>query len=128
GEEAVARVEVSTDGGRHWERAEILGACTPYCWSLWEYLWEVVEPGAYDLMVRATSTSGRAQPAERDTLLGGYANHHTRPIPVRVAAGQRVQATPAVLPALLYDMNAYAEENMSRPLDVEMAFIGGEGI
>jgi hypothetical protein len=121
GEEAVARVEVSTDGGQNWERAELLGACTPYCWSLWE----VAEPGEYDLMVRATSTSGRTQPAERDTLLGGYVIHHTRAIPVRVAPGQRVHATPAVLPVLLYDMNAYAEENMSRPLDVEMEFIGG---
>jgi DMSO/TMAO reductase YedYZ molybdopterin-dependent catalytic subunit len=128
GEEAVARVEVSTDGGRNWERAELLGACTPYCWSLWEYLWEVAEPGEYDLMVRATSTSGQTQPAQRDTLLGGYMIHHTRGIPVRVAPGQRVHATPAVVSALLYDMNAYAEENMSRPLDVEMEFTGGGGI
>jgi DMSO/TMAO reductase YedYZ molybdopterin-dependent catalytic subunit len=128
GEEAVARVEVSTDGGRHWERGELLGACAPYCWSLWEYLWEVAEPGEHELMVRATSTSGRTQPAERDLLLGGYVIHHTRAIPVRVAPGQRVHATPAVLSAMLYDMNAYAEENMSRPLDVEMEFVGGEGI
>jgi DMSO/TMAO reductase YedYZ molybdopterin-dependent catalytic subunit len=128
GEEAVARVEVSTDGGHSWERAELLGTSNPYCWSLWEYLWEVVEPGEYNLMVRATSTSGRTQPLEHDPLLGGYAIHHSRPIPVRVPPGQRVQAVPAVLPALLYDMNAYAEENMSRPLDVEMEFVGGEGI
>jgi DMSO/TMAO reductase YedYZ molybdopterin-dependent catalytic subunit len=128
GEEAVARVEVNTDGGRNWERAEILGACAPYCWTLWEYLWEVAEPGEYDLMVRATSTSGRTQPVEHDTLLGGYMIHHPRAIPVRVAPGPRVHATPAELPDLLYDMNAYAEENMSRPLDVEMEFTGGEGI
>jgi DMSO/TMAO reductase YedYZ molybdopterin-dependent catalytic subunit len=128
GEEAVARVEVSTDGGRTWERAELLGAAGPYCWSLWEYLWEVAEPGEYELMARATSTSGRAQPAERDNLLGGYIIHHTRAIPVRVAPGQRIHAAPAELADLLYDMNAYAEENMSRPLDIEMAFTGGEGI
>jgi DMSO/TMAO reductase YedYZ molybdopterin-dependent catalytic subunit len=128
GEEAVARVDVSTDGGRTWERAEMLGTAGPYCWSLWEYLWEVAEPGEYELMARATSTSGRTQPAERDNLLGGYIIHHTRGIPVHVAPGQRVQAAPAGLADLLYDMNAYAEENMSRPLDVEMAFTGGEGI
>jgi hypothetical protein len=29
---------------------------------------------------------------------------------------------------ILYDMNAYAEENMRRPLDIEMAFSAGEGI
>jgi hypothetical protein len=88
----------------------------------------VVEPGEYPLMARATSTSGRTQPAQRDLLLGGYMIHHTRTIPVRVAPGRRVHAMPAVLPALLYDMNAYAEENMSRPLDVEMEFTAGEGI
>jgi DMSO/TMAO reductase YedYZ molybdopterin-dependent catalytic subunit len=128
GEEAVARVEVSTDGGRNWERADILGACAPYCWSLWEYLWEVTEPGEYELMARATSTGGRTQPLEHDALLGGYMIHHPRAISVRVATGQRVHTTPAELPDLLYDMNAFAEENMRRPLDVEMEFTGGEGI
>jgi DMSO/TMAO reductase YedYZ molybdopterin-dependent catalytic subunit len=128
GEEAVAYVEVSTDGGRNWERAEILGASAPYCWSLWEYLWEVAESREYELMARATSASGRTQPMERDTLLGGYVIHHPRAIAVRVAPGQRVHATPADLPDLLYDMNAYAEENMRRPLDVEMEFTGGGGI
>jgi DMSO/TMAO reductase YedYZ molybdopterin-dependent catalytic subunit len=128
GEEAVARVEVSTDGGRTWEHADLLGPCTPYCWSLWEYLWEVAEPGEYALLARATSTGGRTQPAEHDPLHGGYVIHHSRPRPVRVAPGQRVQARPAALHAMLYDMNAFAEENMSRPLDVEMEFVGGEGI
>jgi hypothetical protein len=65
---------------------------------------------------------------EHDALLGGYMIHHPRAIPVRVAPGQRVHATPADLPDLLYDMNAYAEENMRRPLDVEMEFTGGGGI
>jgi hypothetical protein len=30
--------------------------------------------------------------------------------------------------ALLYDMNAYAEENARIPLDVDLAFTAGEGI
>jgi hypothetical protein len=29
---------------------------------------------------------------------------------------------------MLYDMNAYAEENRRLPLDVELEFAGGEGI
>jgi DMSO/TMAO reductase YedYZ molybdopterin-dependent catalytic subunit len=128
GEEAVARVEVSTDGGRSWEHAELLGSSNPYCWALWEYLWEVAEPGEYEILARATSTGGRTQPTEHDPLFGGYMIHHSRPLVVRVGAGQRVQARPAVLPALLYDMNAFAEENMRRPLDVEMEFAAGGGI
>jgi DMSO/TMAO reductase YedYZ molybdopterin-dependent catalytic subunit len=36
GEEAVAAVEVSTDGGATWARAELLGPHAPYSWTLWE--------------------------------------------------------------------------------------------
>ena len=45
GEEAVAKVEVSTDGGRTWADAELLGPQAAYSWTLWEYLWEAAEPG-----------------------------------------------------------------------------------
>ncbi len=84
GEEAVARVEVSIDGGRNWSDAELIGPRTPYCWTLWEYLWEAAEPGEYSLLTRAVSTSGRTQPSQHDPLHGGYLIHHSRPIPVRV--------------------------------------------
>jgi hypothetical protein len=63
-----------------------------------------------------------------DPLHGGYLIHHSRPIPVRVAAGQVARAEHADLGALLYDMNAYAEENRRLPLDVELELSGGAGI
>jgi DMSO/TMAO reductase YedYZ molybdopterin-dependent catalytic subunit len=128
GEEAVGSVEVSTDGGRTWGQADLLGTPARYCWTLWEYLWEVAEPGDYALLARATSAGGRVQPAQHDPLNGGYLIHHSRPTPVRVSAARRVEARPADLEALLYDMNAYAEENTRFPLDVEMEFSGGAGI
>lgn len=128
GEEAVARVEVSTDGGRTWNDAELLGASTPYCWTMWEYLWEVADPGEYTLLTRAVSASGRVQPSRHDPLNGGYLIHHSRPIPVRVQAGLPVQARAGDAETLLYDMNAYAEENMRHPLDVELDFAAGAGI
>ena len=31
-------------------QAELLGMRAPYSWTLWEYLWEVAEPGAYALL------------------------------------------------------------------------------
>jgi len=40
----------------------------------------------------------------------------------------RTQETWADADTLLYDMNAFAEENTRFPLDVEMQFAGGEGI
>jgi DMSO/TMAO reductase YedYZ molybdopterin-dependent catalytic subunit len=128
GEEAVARVEVSTDGGRTWADADLLGPRTPYCWTLWEYLWEVAEPGDYTLLTRAVSAGGRVQPTQHDALNGGYLIHHSRPIPVSVVAGLRVQAQIGDAETMLYDMNAYAEENTRNRLDVELEFAAGGGI
>lgn len=128
GEEAVGRVEVSVDGGETWTAADLLTPPAKYCWSLWEYLWEVASPGEYTLLTRAVSASGRQQPDEHDPLNGGYMIHHVRPRRVRIAAGQRATAVSADLASLLWDMNAYAEENMRRPLDAEMEFSGGAGI
>jgi hypothetical protein len=128
GEEAVARVEVSTNAGRSWSQAELIGPRAAYSWTMWEYLWEVAQPGDYELLVRATSVSGHVQPLEHDGLLGGYRIHFARPIPVRIEAARRSEAQRSDLDTLLYDMNAYAEENRRLPLDVELEFAGGEGI
>jgi DMSO/TMAO reductase YedYZ molybdopterin-dependent catalytic subunit len=128
GEEAVGHVEVSTDGGDSWIEAELLAAPAPYCWTLWEYLWEVGESGEYSLLTRAVSASGRVQPTRHDPLNGGYLIHHSRHVPVRVRAGVPAQAQHADAETLLYDMNAYAEENMRAPLDVMLEFAAGGGI
>src|SRR6202011_3189062 len=119
GEEAVAAVEVSTDGGASWGRADLIGPRAEYSWTLWEYLWEVARPGPHTLMARAVSTSGQKQPSEHDTLRAGYLIHFCRPITVRVESA----AAPAAhgdYDTLVYDMNAYAEANSRRRLDVDL--------
>jgi DMSO/TMAO reductase YedYZ molybdopterin-dependent catalytic subunit len=128
GEESVARVEVSTDGGTSWAEAALAGPQAKYSWTLWEYLWEVGQPGDYSLLARAVSSSGKTQPVEHDPINKGYHIHHTRPRGVRVEGGRRSQDQGGDLDALYYDMNAYAEENHRLPLDVELIFSGGEGI
>ncbi|HEV3117177.1 MAG TPA: sulfite oxidase, partial [Gemmataceae bacterium] len=128
GEEAVARVEVSTDAGRTWTVAELIGPRAAYSWTMWEYLWEVTVPGDYELLVRATSAAGRVQPLGHDPLLGGYMIHYARPTPVLIAGARRSEAQASDWDTMLYDMNAYAEENRRLPLDVELEFAGGEGI
>ncbi len=128
GEEAVAGVEVSTDGGRTWGTAGLIGPQAPYSWVLWEYLWEVAEPGRYTLLARATSVGGRVQPMDHDPLDGGYRIHHSRPTEVRIEAITRSRAQSGDAYTLLYDMNAFAEEMRQLPLDVEMEFAAGEGI
>lgn len=128
GEEAVAKVEVSTDSGRSWMKAELMGPQAPYSWTLWEYLWEIAEPGDHSLMARTTSTGGRVQPMEYDPLNLGYQIDFCRPVPVRVAAATRTYAEIGNPDALLFDINSYAEENMRLPLDVEAQYSGGGGI
>ncbi len=128
GEEAVSRVEVSTDGGRTWNQAELIGPRALYSWTLWEYLWEIATPGHYTLLVRAMATNKQVQPQDHDPLLGGYMIHHSRAVEIRVEGARRSEARWSDLDTLLYDMNAYAEENSRLPLDVELEFVGGEGI
>jgi hypothetical protein len=128
GPDAVARVEVSTDGGLSWAGAELIGPRAPYSWTLWEYLWEVAEAGPYTLLARAASAAGAVQPAEHDPLHGAYLIHHSRPTAVQVLRSRHSHDHRGDPETLLYDMNAYAEENTRFPLDVELEFTGGEGI
>jgi len=128
GEDAVARVEVSCDAGSTWNPAELIGPRAAYSWTLWEYLWEVAQPGDYEVLVRATSAGGQVQPLEHDPRLGGYMIHFSRPTRVQVEGARQSRAQWSDLDTLLYDMNAYAEENRRLPLDAEMEFVGGEGI
>ena len=128
GTEAVAGVEVSTDDGQTWHEADLLGLQAPYSWTMWEYLWEVGQPGTYVLQARARTATGHVQPAEHDPLNGGYLIHHHRPHEVRVEATRYVQDMPSNADLMLYDMAAFAEEIRRLPLDVELQFSGGEGI
>jgi DMSO/TMAO reductase YedYZ molybdopterin-dependent catalytic subunit len=86
GEETVAAVDVSTDGGRSWSGARLIGPRLPYCWTRWEFPWSPAEPGEYTILARAASSSGDVQPSEHDPLCGGYRIRHSRPIPVSVGA------------------------------------------
>jgi DMSO/TMAO reductase YedYZ molybdopterin-dependent catalytic subunit len=128
GEEAVAAVEVSTDAGRTWTRADLIGPRAEYSWTLWEYPWEVARPGAYTLLARAVSAGGQKQPMEHDPLRGGYLIHFCRPVTVRVEAAGAVAVGHADYETILYDMNAFAEANSRRPLDVDLEFMAGDGI
>jgi DMSO/TMAO reductase YedYZ molybdopterin-dependent catalytic subunit len=128
GPEAVSVVEISTDGGQTWGRAELIGPQVRYSWTLWEYLWEVAEPGRYQLLARAVSVSGQVQPDRHDPLDGGYLIHYSRPNLVQVLRSRQSHDQLGDPEWLVYDMNAFAEENTRFPLDVEMEFSGGEGI
>jgi DMSO/TMAO reductase YedYZ molybdopterin-dependent catalytic subunit len=80
----ITRVELSTDGGKTWNPAELRGQSPNHAWQHWEWTWNPTTPGPRTLMSRATDSNGRTQPLEHDENYGNYAINHTLPIPVGV--------------------------------------------
>jgi DMSO/TMAO reductase YedYZ molybdopterin-dependent catalytic subunit len=84
GESAIAKVEVSVDGGKAWAAASLLGEARPLQWALWEYMWEKPAAGPASIVARATDDTGRTQPATRDPDLRTYMINHLVPTSVTV--------------------------------------------
>ena len=68
GENRIAQVEVSTDGGENWALATLDKDVRPYTWVPWSFAWEAQTPGAYVIQARATDGQGNVQPPARDNL------------------------------------------------------------
>jgi DMSO/TMAO reductase YedYZ molybdopterin-dependent catalytic subunit len=86
GRAPIARVEVSTDGGRSWREAELGGRRSRWAWVAWSLPWEAT-PGEHELCSRATDADGNAQPLERPWNTGGYANNAVQRVRVTVREG-----------------------------------------
>jgi hypothetical protein len=87
GTAAIARVEVSTDGGATWQAATLLGKPVDQAWRFWEFVWPTpATPGSYMLMARATDATGRTQPLTHNQYHGRYLISHVLPIRVEVIA------------------------------------------
>ena len=61
----VRGVQVSTDGGKTWQKARLEIAADALTWSRWWIDW-TAKPGRYVLLSRAESASGALQPMQRD--------------------------------------------------------------
>ncbi len=75
GEEEVARIEVSVDGGANWAEAEFIGPRERYAWRQWQYVWKAENSGQFRIMARATDASGAQQPSQADWNVLGYGNN-----------------------------------------------------
>jgi sulfane dehydrogenase subunit SoxC len=80
----IVLVEVSVDGGRTFEAAELADPPATYAWQAWSYRWDAREPGDYELCCRATDASGRRQPTRPQWNLGGYADNDLHRVKVTV--------------------------------------------
>jgi DMSO/TMAO reductase YedYZ molybdopterin-dependent catalytic subunit len=72
GEQAIERVEVSTDGGSRWRDAQLSTPKLPFAWRLWHIDWRPDDPAYYTIMSRATDTAGRVQPIVSPWNPSGY--------------------------------------------------------
>lgn len=84
-DDAVVRVEISTDDGATWVEAKLASGPKEHAWRLWEFAWKPEKSGRYMLRSRATDSRGHTQPAEHDWNYGNYIVDHTFSIPVEVA-------------------------------------------
>ena len=75
GAQALRRVEVSTDGGRRWTAARLIGPdLGKFAWR--QFVLQVrLSPGTHVLASRATDAAGNVQPEQRIENLAGYNNN-----------------------------------------------------
>jgi DMSO/TMAO reductase YedYZ molybdopterin-dependent catalytic subunit len=85
GDTEVAKVDVSTDGGKSWQPAKLLDDAVPFTWRFWEFEWQVPkQAGRHALMAKATDKHGHTQPAKHDPDRRAYMINFTAPVEVIV--------------------------------------------
>ena len=84
GDGEVTRVEVSSNGGRHWQDTTLLGQPELSAWCQWEFVWEASHPGHFIFMARATDSKGNTQPTTIPWNFRGYANNSIHTIAIEV--------------------------------------------
>ena len=83
---AVARVEVSTDGGRNWTQALLRSDAEAHAaWTLWSVELKLM-PGRHEIVVRAVDEAGQSQPENVEDVwnFAGYLSTAWHRIPVVV--------------------------------------------
>lgn len=63
GTRGIRSVEVSFDGGDHWELAHLEPAQSRSSWVFWNFMWKAPQPNRYTLVARATGGTGTLQSA-----------------------------------------------------------------
>ncbi|QKP78663.1 molybdopterin-dependent oxidoreductase [Methyloligella sp. GL2] len=72
GDCGVARIDISTDGGKSWQPAKLGADHGRYSFRGWQAEIALPKPGSYSVMVRCTNTDGLAQPMTPNWNGGGY--------------------------------------------------------
>lgn len=83
GRAAVARVELSTDGGDTWSPCALDEPFSPHAWRGWTCEWNAT-PGRHALCVRATDSEGNVQPTAQYWTRQGMGNNMAQRVEVLV--------------------------------------------
>jgi sulfite oxidase len=62
GDNAITKVEISTDEGLTWQNARLARQGDKYAWRQFSYNWKAARPGFTTFLARATDSKGNAQP------------------------------------------------------------------
>ncbi|MCY3694636.1 MAG: sulfite oxidase [Chloroflexi bacterium] len=84
GHGAIAEVQVSTDDGATWEKANLADSGNPRAWRRWELPWQPSGSGHYVLCVRARDEAGNIQPNSAGWNYRGYVNNAVHALSVIV--------------------------------------------
>jgi DMSO/TMAO reductase YedYZ molybdopterin-dependent catalytic subunit len=81
GAAAIARVDVSVDGGP-WQEARLVGDRRRHSWQWWELITRLQRRGIVPLRARATDLAGRSQPEQPEWNRLGYGNNSIQEVRV----------------------------------------------
>jgi DMSO/TMAO reductase YedYZ molybdopterin-dependent catalytic subunit len=84
GGKGIAKVEVSTDGGRTWADARLDPEIGKFSWRRWRHAWTPGAAGRHQLMARATNAAGETQTRSQWNR-SGYARNVIESVEVTVA-------------------------------------------
>ncbi len=75
GENRLARVDVSTDGGATWRPAALGKEDMAFAWRTFSFEWKAARPGYTVVCCRASDAAGRTQPIDAAWNPSGYLNN-----------------------------------------------------
>ena len=80
----ISTVEISDDGGRHWQATTLSKSLGKYSFQEWQTVWKAKEKGKTALQVRASNRLGEQQPTVSRWNPSGYAHNAVETLAVFV--------------------------------------------
>jgi DMSO/TMAO reductase YedYZ molybdopterin-dependent catalytic subunit len=86
GQRGIQKIELSTDGGLHWNNVTFKEPLSRNSWVLWHYDWTPATAASYNLVVRATDKTGEQQVAKKaDSYPAGATGWHSITVTAQTA-------------------------------------------